>query len=138
MCKHDRQYLQLASLWAQNSYALKRQVGALIVRDRRIISDGYNGALPGFENKCEDEDGWGRLITRPEVVHAEANALLKLAKARETSEGATMYVTIPPCIECAKLIIQAGIIRVVYAQPHKIAGLTLLNQANVITKLLLL
>ena len=110
MEKFDKAYLEMATVWARNSYCKRRQVGALIVKDRMIISDGYNGTPSGFENVCEDENG----VTKPYVLHAEANAITKVAKSGNSSEGATLYVTASPCVECAKLIIQAGIKRVVY------------------------
>ena len=106
----DIRYMKMARIWAENSYCVRRQVGALIVRDKMIISDGYNGTPSGFENICEDETG----KTKPYVLHAEANAITKVAKSNNSSEGATLYVTSSPCIECAKLIIQSGIKRVVY------------------------
>ena len=106
----DRRYIRMASIWAENSYCQRRQVGALIVKDKMIISDGYNGTPSGFENVCEDENN----LTKPYVLHAEANAITKIARSNNSSDGATMYVTASPCIECAKLIIQAGIKRVVY------------------------
>lgn len=118
----------MAVIWAENSYCKRRQVGALIVKDKMIISDGYNGTPVGFENVCEDEDG----ITKPYVLHAEANAITKIARSGNSSEGATMYVTASPCIECAKLIIQAGIKRVVYAEKYRLEdGLDLLRRAGV-------
>ena len=104
----DIRYMKMARIWAENSYCVRRQVGALIVRDKMIISDGYNGTPSGFENICEDETG----KTKPYVLHAEANAITKVAKSNNSSEGATLYVTSSPCIECAKLIIQSGIKRV--------------------------
>ena len=107
----DKRYMQMAIIWAENSYCKRRKVGALIVKDKMIISDGYNGTPAGFENICEDENG----LTKPYVLHAEANAITKIARSNNSSEGATLYVTASPCIECAKLIIQAGIKRVVYA-----------------------
>ena len=108
----DRRYMRMALIWAENSYCTRRQVGALIVKNKMIISDGYNGTPAGFENVCEDEHG----LTKPYVLHAEANAITKIARSNNSSEGATMYVTASPCIECAKLIIQSGIKRVVYAE----------------------
>lgn len=124
----DKRYMRLAVIWAENSYCKRRQVGALIVKDKMIISDGYNGTPVGFENVCEDEDG----ITKPYVLHAEANAITKIARSGNSSEGATMYVTASPCIECAKLIIQAGIKRVVYAEKYRLEdGLDLLRRAGV-------
>ena len=110
MNKFDDKYLQMAAVWAKNSYCKRRQVGALLVKDKMIISDGYNGTPSGFENVCEDENG----VTKPYVLHAEANAISKVAKSGNSSAGATLYITASPCIECAKLIIQAGITRVVY------------------------
>lgn len=126
--KFDRSYIEMAYVWAKNSYCERRQVGALIVKDRMIISDGYNGTPSGFENICEDETGQ----TKSYVLHAEANAITKVAKSNNSSEGATLYITDSPCIECAKLIIQSGIIRVVYARKYRITdGLELLERANV-------
>ena len=115
MEKFDRSYIQMAGVWAQNSYCKRRQVGALLVKDRMIISDGYNGTPSGFENICEDENG----VTKPYVLHAEANAISKVAQSGNSSKDATLYVTASPCVECAKLIIQAGIKRVVYADPYR-------------------
>lgn len=124
----DKRYMRMAVIWAENSYCKRRQVGALIVKDKMIISDGYNGTPVGFENVCEDEDG----TTRPYVLHAEANAITKIARSGNSSEGATMYVTASPCIECAKLIIQAGIKRVVYAEKYRLEdGLDLLRRAGI-------
>lgn len=124
----DKRYMRMAVIWAENSYCKRRQVGALIVKDKMIISDGYNGTPVGFENICEDEDG----TTKPYVLHAEANAITKIARSGNSSEGATMYVTASPCIECAKLIIQAGIKRVVYAEKYRLEdGLDLLRRAGV-------
>ena len=118
----------MAKIWAENSYCIRRQVGALLVNDKMIISDGYNGTPAGFENICEDEDG----KTKPYVLHAEANAISKIAKSGNSSNGATLYVTTSPCIECAKLIIQAGIKKVVYAEPYRIDdGIQLLKRANI-------
>jgi len=126
----DQRYLRMASIWAQNSYCKRRQVGALLVKDKMIISDGYNGTPSGFENNCEDENN----ITFPYVLHAEANAITKVAKSNNSSEGATLYVTSSPCLECSKLIIQAGIVRVVYYDNyHKEDGIRLLNEANIKT-----
>ena len=110
--KFDRRYLEMAAIWAKNSYCTRRQVGAILVKDRMIISDGYNGTPSGFENVCEDENG----VTKPYVLHAEANAITKVAKSHNSSDGATLYITDSPCMECAKLNIQAGIRRVVYAR----------------------
>ncbi|MFR9502929.1 MAG: dCMP deaminase family protein [Rikenellaceae bacterium] len=109
----DQRYLRMARIWAENSYCVRRQVGALIVKDKMIISDGYNGTPSGFENICED-DATGR--TKPYVLHAEANAISKVAKSANNCDGSTLYVTTSPCIECSKLIIQAGIRRVVYSE----------------------
>ena len=123
----DRRYLQMAQVWAKNSYCVRRQVGALLVKNRMIISDGYNGTPSGFENICEDEHG----ITKSYVLHAEANAITKVAKSNNSSEGATLYITSSPCMECAKLIIQAGIKRVVYKDDyHKADGIELLSRAG--------
>ena len=124
----DKRYMRMATIWAENSYCKRRQVGALIVKDKMIISDGYNGTPSGFENVCEDEND----VTKPYVLHAEANAITKIARSSNSSEGATMYVTASPCIECAKLIIQAGIRRVVYSEKYRLEdGLDLLRKANV-------
>jgi dCMP deaminase len=124
----DRSYLEMAAVWGKNSYCKRRQVGAIIVKDRMIISDGYNGTPSGFENVCEDEQG----LTKPYVLHAEANAITKVAKSNNSSEGATLYITTSPCVECAKLIIQAGIIRVVYSNQYRITdGIDLLRRAGI-------
>ena len=124
----DRRYLEMAGVWAKNSYCLRRQVGALLVKERMIISDGYNGTPSGFENVCEDQQG----VTKPYVLHAEANAITKVAKSNNSSEGATLYITSSPCMECAKLIIQAGITRVVYCEAyHKADGVELLTRAGI-------
>ena len=126
--KLDQRYLRMAMIWAENSYCERRKVGAIVVKDKTIISDGYNGTPSGFENVCEDENN----LTKPYVLHAEANAITKLARSNNNSEGATLYVTASPCIECAKLIIQAGINRVVYAEKYRLEdGLRLLEKANV-------
>ncbi len=126
--KFDLSYLEMAQVWAKNSYCKRKQVGALIVKDRMIISDGYNGTPSGFENVCEDETG----ATKPYVLHAEANAITKVAKSGNSSEGSTLYVTASPCLECAKLIIQAGIKRVVYNEDYRITdGIDLLRRAGV-------
>lgn len=128
MQKFDSRYLEMAAVWAKNSYCKRRQVGALIVKDKMIISDGYNGTPSGFENICEDESG----ATKPYVLHAEANAISKVAKSGNSSEGATLYVTASPCMECAKLIIQSGIKRVVYRDQYRITdGVDLLKRAGV-------
>ena len=124
----DKHYLEMASIWSKNSYCKRRQVGALIVKDRMIISDGYNGTPAGFENECEDDS----FKTKPYVLHAEANAITKVAKSGNSSCGATLYVTTSPCIECAKLIIQAGVERVVYLNEyHNTEGLDLLRRAGI-------
>ncbi len=126
--KFDKSYIEMAHVWAKNSYCKRRQVGALIVKNRMIISDGYNGTPSGFENICEDESG----ITKTYVLHAEANAITKVAKSNNSSEGATLYITDSPCMECAKLIIQAGISRVVYSNKYRVTeGLDLLERAGV-------
>lgn len=126
----DQRYLRMAAIWAENSYCVRRKVGALIVKNNMIISDGYNGTPTGFENVCEDENG----KTKPYVLHAEANAITKVAKTNQSSEGATLYITASPCIECAKLIIQAGIRRVVYGDQYRsLDGLELLSRAGVET-----
>ncbi|MFO8000878.1 MAG: dCMP deaminase family protein [Marinilabilia sp.] len=124
----DRRYLDMARIWAQNSYCRRRQVGALLVREKMIISDGYNGTPSGFENDCEDIDN----RTKPYVLHAEANAITKVARSGNSSEGATLYVTSSPCIECAKLIIQAGILRVVFSENYRVEdGINLLKRAGI-------
>lgn len=124
----DSRYLRMARIWAENSYCKRRQVGALVVKDKMIISDGYNGTPSGFENKCEDEHN----LTKPYVLHAEANAITKLARSSNNSEGATIYITASPCIECAKLIIQSGIKRVVYGEKYRLEdGINLLRRANI-------
>ncbi len=124
----DRRYIRMAKIWAENSYCKRRQVGALLVKNKTIISDGYNGTPTGFENICEDETGH----TYPYVLHAEANAITKIARSGNNSEGATLYVTTSPCIECAKLIIQAGITRVVYSEHYRLTdGLDLLKAAGI-------
>ena len=124
----DKRYMRMALIWAENSYCKRRQVGAILVKDKMIISDGYNGTPSGFENVCEDEHD----VTKPYVLHAEANAITKVARSNNSSEGATMYVTSSPCIECAKLIIQSGIIRVVYANSYRLSdGVELLKRADI-------
>lgn len=124
----DKRYLRMARIWAENSYCQRRQVGALIVKDKMIISDGYNGTPAGFENVCEDETG----VTKPYVLHAEANAITKIARSGNNSDGATLYVTASPCIECAKLIIQAGIKRVIYGEHYRLTdGIDLLKRAGI-------
>lgn len=126
----DRRYLRMARIWAENSYCTRRKVGALIVKDKMIISDGYNGTPSGFENVCELEDG----TTKPYVLHAEANAITKVAKSSNNSLGATLYVTASPCLECSKLIIQSGIKRVVYSEMYRLDdGLRLLERAGIET-----
>ena len=126
--KLDLRYLKMAQIWAENSYCKRRQVGALVVKDQMIISDGYNGTPSGFENVCEDDNN----VTLPYVLHAEANAITKLARSSNNSEGSTLYITDAPCIECAKLIIQAGIKRVVYAREYRLTdGADLLRQAGI-------
>jgi len=124
----DKRYMRMAQIWAENSYCQRRQVGALLVKNKMIISDGYNGTPSGFENVCEDESN----VTKPYVLHAEANAITKVARSSNSSEGATLYVTASPCIECAKLIIQAGIARVVYGELYHLEdGLDLLRRARI-------
>ena len=124
----DIRYLRMARIWAENSYCIRRKVGALIIKDKMIISDGYNGTPSGFENICEDENN----KTKPYVLHAEANAITKVAKSNNSSEGATLYVTASPCIECAKLIIQSGIKRVVYCDSyHSEDGIKLLERVGI-------
>ena len=126
--KFDLRYLQMSRIWAQNSYCQRRQVGALVVKNGMIISDGYNGTPSGFENVCEDDNG----VTKPYVLHAEANAITKLARSSNNSEGSTIYITASPCIECAKLIIQAGIKRVVYGEKYRLTdGIELLERAGI-------
>ena len=127
----DQRYLRMSAIWAENSYCERRQVGALMVKNKMIISDGYNGTPTGFENICEDDSG----KTKSYVLHAEANAITKVAKTNQSSDGATLYITASPCIECAKLIVQAGITRVVYADKYRCEeGLELLARANVETE----
>ena len=137
MCKDEKQrlldqrYLKMADIWSQNSYCKRRQVGALIVKDKMIISDGYNGTPAGFENICEDNDN----KTKPYVLHAEANAITKVAKSGNSSDGATLYVTSSPCLECSKLIIQAGIKRVVFTESYRLEdGINLLKRADIEVK----
>ncbi len=125
----DKRYLRMARIWAENSYCIRRKVGAILVKDQMIISDGYNGTPAGFENVCEDESG----ATKAYVLHAEANAITKVARSSNSSDGSTLYVTASPCVECSKLIIQAGIKRVVYNEAYRIAdGLDLLARAGVV------
>lgn len=124
----DSRYMRMAAIWAENSYCQRRQVGALVVKDNRIISDGYNGTPSGFENVCENDSN----VTYPYVLHAEANAITKLARSHNNSDNSTLYVTDSPCIECAKLIIQAGIKRVVYGRDYRLTdGLDLLRKAGI-------
>ena len=131
----DQRYMRMARIWAENSYCERRKVGALLVKNKMIISDGYNGTPSGFENKCEDESN----MSKPYVLHAEANAITKVARSHNSSEGATLYVTASPCMECAKLIIQSGIKRVVYGEEYRIMdGVELLERAGIEVELLLL
>lgn len=124
----DKRYLRMARIWAENSYCERRKVGALMVKDRTIISDGFNGTPAGFENVCEDENG----TTKTYVLHAEANAITKVARSNNSSEGATLYITASPCLDCAKLIIQAGICRVVFNELYRITdGIELLKRAGI-------
>ena len=128
MSKFDAKYLRMAKIWATNSYCKRRQVGALLVKDNMIISDGYNGTPAGFENVCEDEKG----VTKPYVLHAEANAITKVAQSGNSAAGATLYVTASPCMECSKLIIQSGIKRVVYSDEYRLDdGIKLLKRAGI-------
>ena len=129
----DLRYLRMARIWAENSYCKRRQVGALLVKNGAIISDGFNGTPSGFENICEDENN----ISKPYVLHAEANAITKIARSSQNSDGATLYVTASPCIDCAKLIIQSGIRRVVYAEQYRLDdGIRLLERAGIEIKFL--
>ena len=124
----DRRYLRMAAIWAENSYCVRRKVGAILVKDKMIISDGFNGTPSGFENVCEDDNN----TTKPYVLHAEANAITKVARSNNSSEGATLYITASPCLECAKLIIQSGIKRVVFNEMYRICdGIDLLRRAGV-------
>lgn len=124
----DYRYLRMAKIWSENSYCERRKVGALIVKDKMIISDGYNGTPTGFENVCEDENN----VSKPYVLHAEANAITKIARSNNNSDGATLYVTDSPCIECSKLIIQAGIKRVIYEREYRLLdGVNLLRRAGI-------
>lgn len=126
--QYDQAYIQMASVWGQLSYCERKKVGALIVKDRMIISDGYNGTPSGFENVCEDEDHY----TKWYVLHAEANAILKVASSTQSCRGATLYITLSPCRECSKLIHQAGIKRVVYRDAYKdLSGVNFLLKAGV-------
>ncbi len=131
--KLDERYLRMARIWSENSHCNRLKVGALIVKNNMIISDGFNGTPSGFDNTCEDENN----VTVPYVLHAEANAITKIARSHNSSDGATLYVTASPCLECAKLIIQSGIKRVVYGEKYRLDdGLKLLEKANVKTLLL--
>lgn len=124
----DIRYLKMAHIWAENSYCKRRKVGAILVKDKMIISDGYNGTPSGFENICEDQNN----ATKPYVLHAEANAITKVAKSNNSSEGATLYVTTSPCMECSKLIIQSGIKRVVFTEKYRdTLGLDILEKAGI-------
>ncbi|MBO4565581.1 MAG: dCMP deaminase family protein [Bacteroidaceae bacterium] len=123
----DQRYLRMAKIWAENSYCKRRQVGALVVKNQMIISDGFNGTPSGFENVCEEND-----VTKPYVLHAEANAITKLARSHNSSDKATLYVTASPCLECAKLIIQSGIKRVIYGEQYRLSdGIDLLKRAGI-------
>jgi dCMP deaminase len=126
----DKRYMRMARIWAENSYCERRKVGALLVKNNMIISDGYNGTPSGFENVCEDENN----VSKPYVLHAEANAITKVARSNNSSEGSTLYVTASPCVECAKLIIQSGIKRVVFGEHYRITdGIDLLEKAGIET-----
>ena len=126
--KRDLLYMRMARTWAENSYCQRRQVGALMVKNQMIISDGFNGTPSGFENHCEDENN----VSKPYVLHAEANAITKVARSNNSSDGATLYVTASPCIECSKLIIQSGIKRVVYGELYRLTdGIDLLKRAGI-------
>lgn len=123
----DQRYLRMAKIWAENSYCKRRQVGALVVKNQMIISDGFNGTPSGFENVCEEND-----VTKPYVLHAEANAITKLARSHNSSDNATLYVTASPCLECSKLIIQSGIKRVIYGEQYRLCdGIELLKRAGI-------
>jgi dCMP deaminase len=129
--KYDKAYLRIAKEWSRLSYCKRKQVGAIIVRDKMIISDGYNGTPSGFENCCEDEAG----MTNWYVLHAEANAILKVAKSTQTCEGATLYITLSPCRECSKLILQSGIKRVVYQIGYRdSSGVDFLMKAGIMVE----
>lgn len=124
----DKRYLRMARIWSENSYCIRRKVGALLVRDKMIISDGYNGTPAGFDNVCEDTEG----ATYPYVLHAEANAITKVARSNNSSEGSTLYVTASPCVECSKLIIQSGIKRVVFSEMYRLTdGIDLLKRSGI-------
>ena len=123
----DQRYLRMAKIWAENSYCKRRQVGALVVKNQMIISDGFNGTPSGFENVCEEND-----VTKPYVLHAEANAITKLARSHNSSNDATLYVTASPCLECSKLIIQSGIKRVIYGEQYSLRDvIDLLKSAGI-------
>ena len=129
--KYDKAYLRIAAEWSKLSYCKRKQVGAIIVRDRMIISDGYNGTPSGFENCCEDDNG----LTQWYVLHAEANAILKVAKSTQTCENSTLYITLSPCKECSKLIHQSGIKRVVYQNGYRdTSGIDFLNKAGIVVE----
>lgn len=137
----DVTYLRMADEWAQLSKAVRRKVGCLIVKDDQIISDGYNGTPAGFDNTCEFvNEGFldraeNKLQTKPEVLHAESNALMKLAKSTNSSKDSTIYLTMSPCFDCAKLIIQAGVLRVVYSEKYRnVEGVEFLRSNNVIAE----
>ena len=126
--RRDYLYMRMARTWSENSYCVRRKVGALLVKNQMIISDGYNGTPSGFENKCEDENN----VSYPDVLHAEANAITKVARSNNSADGATLYVTASPCLECSKLIIQSGIRRVVYGERYRITdGIDLLQKAGI-------
>ena len=126
--KRDHLYMKMARTWSENSYCVRRKVGALLVKNQMIISDGYNGTPSGFPNVCEDENN----VSYPYVLHAEANAITKVARSNNSSDGATLYVTTSPCMECSKLIIQSGIKRVVYGEKYRIMdGVELLQRAGI-------
>ena len=126
--KFDLRYMQMARIWAETSYCERRKVGAILVKERMIISDGFNGTPSGFPNVCED----GNNVSLPYVLHAEANAITKVARSNNSSDGATLYITDSPCIECSKLIIQAGIRRVVYGRQYRLTdGIELLKRAGI-------
>lgn len=126
--QYDLRYMRMARTWAENSYCVRRKVGALLVKDQMIISDGYNGTPSGFPNQCEDEND----VSYPYVLHAEANALTKVARSNNSSNGATLYVTASPCLECSKMIIQSGIRRVVYGETYRLTdGIDLLRRAGI-------
>ena len=126
----------MAETWSELSKAKRKKVGCIIVKDGAIISDGYNGTPSGFNNDCEFEDPFNKkLVTKPEVLHAESNAITKLAKSTQSSNGATVYITISPCVECAKLIVQSGIKRVVFKKIYKNdEGVKILNRAGIKVK----